>query len=158
VNYWILQFNPKVYYGKPNYPSEVPDCLDYWCIKNHSKHVKKDDRFFIWYCGKDRGIHNIGKIISVEPHSETVQKYLDLMWASDINNRKYDSEAQTRLAKYPKILIEKEHRENFQHFFPEDELKEAGFNFRISQGGIFSKDYDIGELLWQYIHKSKRGK
>jgi len=150
VNYWILQHNPAVYIGIPSYPSEVPNNLDYWCIRCHTKHVRKYDQVFIWHSGKERGIHNIGKIISVEPHGRKTQRYLDLMWASDVHN--YEPEARTKLRQYPRILIEREYKNDFQSYFSEDELKKAGFdNLRVARGGIFKLDSTVGEQLLQYI-------
>ena len=162
MNYWILQHNPAILpVGDTNYPGQVPANLDYWRIRNHTKHVKKDDQTFIWYSNTNkakRGIYNIAQIVSVEPHSPEAQRYIMLMWESD--RLRYNPIAYARLGQYPAILIRRQYPSDFDPHISLDELKNADFAdfpavYAPYQWGIRWVDPETGERLMMHIQKTR---
>jgi len=158
MDYWILQHNPAILKNNPNRPPGIPDNFDYWRIRWYEKQVNIDDLAFIWIAGPKRGIYNVAKIISVEPHNPQAQRYIDLMWISDYPY--YDSDAVTRLGQYPSILIERWYSNDFQQPLSIDELRSEGFdNLPVIQrpwsGGIFPLEQIVGERLLEHIRRTR---
>ncbi len=157
MQYWILQYNPRLLPDNVPRPSTVPQNIDYWYISRYSDEVVKDDIVFIWRAGPRRGIYNVGTVISVEPHKSKKNKtQLRRLMSSD-NSYWTDENERDRLQSLPTVLIEREYSNDFEPPILEEKLKHNGFSnlpiIRMHQRGIYRVEPTVGRRLLRYCKR-----
>ena len=157
MGYWLLQYNPAILGPNCPRPPEVPPKMDYWRISRYENRVRRGDTAFIWHAGPHRGIYNVAKIVSVEPHNAQAENLINLMWESD--RPCYDPNEFNRLGQYRAILLENQYRDDLPSPLRVEELKREDFGnlpvIQMPRRGIYSLGQTMGERLLEYIQRTR---
>src|SRR4051794_11171339 len=56
---WLVQCNPRVTDILTTARTALPDA---WCVKRHTKEIRRGDRIVLWQSGADAGVYALGEV------------------------------------------------------------------------------------------------
>ena len=56
---WLVQCNPRLTNIIASSRTGLPDA---WCVKRHTKEIRRGDRIVLWLSGRDAGVYALGEV------------------------------------------------------------------------------------------------